>query len=119
MSRADVKAGAAYVSLYMKNDLTTALTKAKDELNGFGSSVVGIGAKIGGMGAAIVGGLTGAIMHFADAGSALNDMSARTGIGTTALAELGYAAGMAGASMESVESGVKKMQKNLGGIGPE
>ena len=119
MSRADISAGRAYVSLFVKNGIPEALKKAKEQLDGFGSSVVGLGAKVAGMGTAIVGGLTGAILHFADAGSALNDMSARTGIGTTALAELGYAAGMAGASMESVESGVKKMQKNMGGIGPE
>ena len=119
MAKADIMAGRAYVSLYMKNGIPEALKKAKEQLDGFGSSVVGLGAKVAGMGTAIVGGLTGAILHFADAGSALNDMSARTGIGTTALAELGYAAGMTGTAMESVESGVKKMQKNLGGIGPE
>jgi len=119
MAKADIMAGRAYVSLYMKNGIPEVLKKAKEQLDGFGSSVVGLGAKVAGMGTAIVGGLTGAILHFADAGSALNDMSARTGIGTTALAELGYAAGMTGTAMESVESGVKKMQKNLGGIGPE
>lgn len=119
MAKADIQAGRAYVSLFVKNGIPEALKEASEQLNGFGSSVMGIGAKIGGMGAAIVGSLTGAIMHFADAGSALNDLSARTGIGTTALAELGYAAGMTGTEIASFESGVKKMQKNLGGIGPE
>ncbi len=119
MSKADVQAGAAYVSLYMKNDLSTALKKAQKELNDFGSSIVGIGAKIAGVGASITGGLTAAVMHFANVGSDLNDMSIRIGISTTALAELGYAADMTGTSMEAVEGSVKKMQKNLGGIGPE
>lgn len=119
MAKADIMAGRAYVSLYVKNGIPEALKKAQEQLDGFGSSVVGLGAKVAGMGAAIVGGLTGAILHFADAGSALNDLSARTGIGTAALAEFGYAAGMTGTEIASFESGVKKMQKNLGGIGPE
>ena len=55
MAKADILAGRAYVSLYMKNDLSSALKKAQEEIDGFGSSIVGIGAKVAGMGAAIVG----------------------------------------------------------------
>lgn len=119
MSKSDVSAGRAYVSLFVKNDITKALTKAKQELNDFGSDVVGIGAKVAGMGAAITGSLTAAVMHFANVGSELNDMSARTGIGATALVELGYAAKMTGTSMESVERAIGKMQKNIAGVGEE
>jgi hypothetical protein len=119
MSKSDVAAGKAYVSIYVKNDVSKALGKLKTELNDFGSSIVGIGAKVAGMGAAITGGMAAAVMHFADAGSALNDMSARTGIGTTALAELGYAAKMTGADMGSVERAIGKMQKNIAGVGEE
>lgn len=47
MSRADVMAGRAYVSLYTKGDaLTRGLQKAKDELNHFGSQMLAIGASI-------------------------------------------------------------------------
>lgn len=119
MSKADVSAGRAFVSLFVKSSITKDLQKASTELNDFGSSIVGIGSKVAGMGAAIVGSLSAAVMHFANVGSELNDMSARTGIGTTALAELGHAAGMTGASMGAVESALGKMQKNLGEIGPE
>lgn len=119
MSKADVSAGRAFVSLFVKSSITKDLQKAAGELNNFGSSIVGIGAKVAGMGLAITGSLTAAVMHFATVGSELNDMSARTGIGTTALAELGHAAGMTGASMGAVESALGKMQKNLGEIGPE
>ena len=120
MAKADVMAGRAYVSLYAKTDqLTKALKTAQKDLNEFGSGIMGIGAGIAGMGAAITTGLTGALLHFADTGSALNDLSASTGISTTALAELGYAADMTGGSMEAVESAIGKMQKNLGGVGEE
>jgi len=119
MSKADVSAGRAFVSLFVKSSITKDLQKAATELNDFGSSIVGIGAKVAGMGAAIVGSLSAAVLHFANVGSELNDMSARTGIGTTALAELGYAAKMTGTDMGTVEKTIAKMQKNLGEIGPE
>lgn len=120
MAKADVAAGRAYVSIYAKtNELTKALNKAKQELQDFGGGFMKIGGSIAAAGSAIVGGFGGALAYFTQVGSDLNDLSARTGISTTALAELGYAAELTGTSMDSVESGVKKMQKNLGGIGPE
>ena len=119
MSKADVMAGRAYVSLYAKNDISKTLTKLKTELNDFGLSIMGIGSKVAGMGLAITGSLTAAVMHFANVGSELNDMSSRTGISTTALVELGYAAKMTGTSMESVERAIGKMQKNIAGVGEE
>lgn len=119
MSKADISAGRAYVSLYVKNDLSKALQAAKRELNEFGSGLMGIGASVTAVGTTIVGTLTGAVTHFANVGSELKDMSDRTGLSTTALVELGFAADMTGGSMESVEGAIKKMQKNLGEVGPE
>jgi len=119
MSKADVQAGRAFVSIGMKSSITKDLNKLKTELNDFGSSIMGIGSKVAGMGLAITGSLTAAVMHFANVGSELNDMSARTGIGTTALGELGYAAKMTGTSMNSVERAIGKMQKNIAGVGEE
>ncbi|MDZ4685024.1 MAG: hypothetical protein SH850_08030 [Planctomycetaceae bacterium] len=119
MSRADVSAGKAFVSLSMKDGMTKPLQDAKRELSEFGSGLLSIGSKVAGVGAAITGGLAAAVAHFANVGSDLNDMSVRTGISTTALVEFGYAAEMTGTDMETLEGGIKKMQKNLGGIGPE
>ena len=119
MSKADVMAGRAYVSLYAKNDISKTLNKLKTELDDFGSSLMGIGSKVAGMGLAITGSLTAAVMHFANVGSELNDMSLRTGMSTTALVELGYAAKQTGTSMDTVEGAIGKMQKNLGQAGDE
>lgn len=119
MAKADVMAGRAYVSLYAKNDVSKTLTKLKTELNDIGSSMMTVGAQITGFGLGLAGSLAAAVMHFADVGSELNDMSARTGISTTALAEFGHAAQMTGTEMSVFEGGVAKMQKTLGGIGPE
>lgn len=120
MAKSDVAAGKAYVSLYVKqSDLTKGLNKAKKELQNFGSGIAKVGAGIFAMGSTITGSLTGAIMHFASVGDALDKMSLRTGVSATTLAELGFAAEQSGASMETVESALQRMQKNLGGVGPE
>jgi hypothetical protein len=109
-----------FVSLYIKGTaFTKGLAKAKKELNEFGSGIMKIGAAVSGMGAAITGSLTGAILHFAAVGDALDKMSLRTGVSATALAELGFAAEQSGANIEAVESALQRMQRNLGGIGPE
>ena len=44
-------------------------------------------------------------------GSDLLDMSQRTGVSVEALSELGFAAEQSGADMETLEAGLRKMQK--------
>jgi hypothetical protein len=111
---------AHFVSLYVKkSDFTKALEKAKKELTEFGTKIMGIGAGISAMGGAITGSLTGALLHFAKTGDELDKMSLRTGVSATALAELGFAAEQSGANMDTVESALKRMARNLGDIGPE
>lgn len=120
MAKADIAAGRAYVSLFVKkSEFTKALEKAKKELTAFGTKIVGIGASISAMGGAITGSLTGALLHFAKVGDELDKMSLRTGVSATALAELGFAAEQSGADMSTVESALKRMARNLGDIGPE
>ncbi len=110
----DVRQGRAYVELYVKNSaLVKGLAAAKRQLQTFGAGVQSIGAWMMGVGAAIVSPMILATKHFMDAGSALNDMSARTGLSTNALFELGFAAEQTGSNMEEVEKGVRKMQKTI------
>jgi hypothetical protein len=120
MARADIAAGKAYVSLYVKqSEFTKALKSAQKQLQEFGSGITKIGAGISAAGAAITGSMTGALLHFASVGDELDKMSLRTGVSATALAELGFAAEQSGADMGTVESALKRMQRNLGGLGPE
>ncbi|MBX3447939.1 MAG: phage tail tape measure protein [Planctomycetaceae bacterium] len=119
MSRADIMAGRAWVSLGVKDNLTKGLKQAQANLQSFGSGIMGIGATVTAAGASVVGGLAGAVTYFAGVGDALDKMSLRTGMSVGALSELGFAAEQSGASMEEVENAAKRMQKNLGGIGPE
>jgi hypothetical protein len=81
-------------------------------------SVSAIGGKLLSLGKAaglqILGG-AGLAKLFADAGSELNDMSARTGLSVEALSQLGYAAKQTGTDLGTVEAAVRKMQKSLVG----
>jgi hypothetical protein len=120
MAKADIAAGKAYVSLFVKkSEFTKALEKAKKELTEFGTKIMGIGAGISAMGGAITGSLSGALLHFAKVGDELDKMSLRTGVSATTLAELGFAAEQSGTDIGSVESALKRMARNLGDIGPE
>ena len=73
----------------------------------------GIGMAMTAAGAAILAGLKVASTAFITTGDLLDKMSLRTGISATALSELGHAANIAGADINVVEKGVKKMAKSL------
>ncbi len=64
-------------------------------------------------GAAIVGAMTLIIKKTAAAGDQIHKMSLRTGFSAEALSELKYAAEISGASIETLEKGIKKMSKSL------
>ena len=68
-----------------------------------------------GVGGAAAGVLAGSVASFNAAGSALADMSARTGVSVEALSELKYAAEQSGASADVLEGALRKMQKAIGG----
>jgi hypothetical protein len=51
MSRADIKAGSAYVSLWVKQDaFTRGLQSARADLNKFGSDMLSVGSRVAGIG---------------------------------------------------------------------
>lgn len=96
----------------MKDQLSKGIASVIGKVRNMGAAMQKFGtimASIGGAGLAAMGGM---VKHFTDAGSALNDMSARTGVAASTLAELKFAAEMTGASLEDVETAIKKSQKN-------
>jgi hypothetical protein len=113
--RSDIKAGGAYIELGMKSAaFMKGLTAAKAQLMSAAKGFAVVGAA--GVASAIaIGGV--ALKAFMDTGSALQDMSDRTGIGVEALGELQHAAEMGGADLETLEGGIVKMQKALGKSG--
>jgi TolA-binding protein len=109
-----IRAGAAYVELYTKDSrLVKGLQAAEKKLQAFGAGIASIGTKLAGLGASVVTPLLGAAKVFADMGSDMVDMSQRTGVSVEALSELGFAAEQSGADVETLEGGLRKMQKQV------
>ena len=110
--RSDVEAGRAYVSLFLKdNGFVKGLDAAGRKMQSIGRGVAIIGGAISGFGSAITAPFLAMAKEFADTGSALNDMSARTGMSASKLSELKYAAEQTGTSLESVEKALRFMAK--------
>jgi hypothetical protein len=115
--KADIEAGKAYVSLYVKNSaLVKGLQSASKQLQSWGANIAKIGGSMMAAGGAVMAPMAAMVKGFSDAGSQLADMSARTGASAETLSALGYAAGMTGSSMEDVEKALRKMQQNGMGI---
>jgi hypothetical protein len=109
-----IRAGRAFVELGVSDKLTAGLRRAQKQLEAFGAGLRSIGTRLAGIGAAAVTGLLGTAKVFSDMGDVLDKMSIRTGISVEALSELGYAAELSGADLETLESGVRIMQRTLG-----
>jgi hypothetical protein len=118
-----IRAGAAYVELFADDSqLIRGLSRASRRLKAFGAGVQAIGAgisgvgmRMAGLGAAMITPLLGAARVFSEMGDTLAKMSARTGISVEALSELGFVAHQSGSDLESLEIGVKRMQKAIAG----
>jgi len=109
-----VRAGGAYVEIFAKDGaFQQAMTRVQNRLKATAAAMRSAGAGLMGIGAAIAAPILGAAQAFANLGSELADMSARTGVATEALSVLKFAAEQTGADMGSVETAVKKMQKAI------
>ena len=114
--RADIKAGGAYVELTLRNSaflkgLRGALSHLASFAKGFAiAGAAGIGA------AAAIGGV--ALRAFMSTGDELDKMRQRTGFSVETLSELRHAADQSGSSIEDLENGIRKMQRELGKAGP-
>lgn len=111
-SRADIMAGKSFVTLYVKNSpLMQGLQAAGKAMVQFGGHIQQIGKWMTVLGTSIVSAMVAAAHHFATAGDTIAKMSQRTGVGTNALSELGYAAEQSGSHLEDLEGGITKLQR--------
>jgi hypothetical protein len=99
-------------------DIQANTSKLVKDVEGIQNSLDKVGSvagKLGGVlaGAFSVGAITGAVKSFVDVASALTDMSQKTGISTTKLQELKFAAEQNGGTLEDVTKGITKMGKSL------
>lgn len=112
-STSGIKAGRAYVELGVNDTLTKGLKAAQAKLRAFGSAVSGIGKSFAAMGAAAFAPLAASVKMFASFGDNLAKSATRVGASTEAMSELAVAADLSGTSLETVERGMKKMQKTV------
>jgi len=109
-----IRAGQAFVELFADDSrLVRGLKAASAKLKAWGQGVTAVGKTMLAGGATVLGALAGTAKVFADMGSQLADMSARTGVSVEALSELGYVAEMSGGDLETLEAGLRKMQKAI------
>ncbi|MDD5510918.1 MAG: hypothetical protein PHI12_08910 [Dehalococcoidales bacterium] len=99
--------------------LTEGLGNVEKKLSSFAPTAKKIGVGIGIGTVAAVGAGLAAATSFAGTADELEEMSQRTGIGTTALQELQYAAKLTGSDLSGLEGGVKKMQNAISDGSPE
>lgn len=109
-----IRAGRAYVELGVSDKLTAGLRRAQRQLRAFGEGLHAIGTRLTAVAAAALAPLGAAVKHFSSAGDDLHKMAARTGVSAEALSELGFAAEQSGADLESLELGLRRMQKVIG-----
>jgi len=108
-----IRAGRAFVELGVSDKLSAGLRAAQKKLEAFGAGLRSAGVRLAGIGAAAVSAFVGAARHFASAGDDLEEMSQRTGVSVEALSELGFAAEIAGSDLETLETGLKHMQRSI------
>ena len=109
-----IRAGRAFVEAFLDDSkLVRGLRSAQRRLKRFGASVSMIGAATVGVGAALATPFVVATGAFVKAGDALDKMSRRTGVSVEALSELQFAASQSGTSSESLEKGLRGMQRTL------
>ncbi len=114
VSGSAIRAGRAFVELFADTSpMIRGLKSAEKEFKAWGASITRIGASIAGVGVSMLSAFGSAAAVFASVGGDLDDMSQRTGVAVEQLSTLGYAAKMSGASLETVEGGLKGMQKQL------
>ncbi len=112
-SASGIKAGRAYVELGVDDRFTKALRAAQARLQAFGSAVRNIGLGLTAAAAAASAPFIASVKLFSQFGDAIDKASARTGLSAEAMSELGFAAEQSGAGVESLEKGLRIMQRTL------
>lgn len=113
MAGKSIKAGSAYVEIGIRSRISAGAKQVSADLKKLGGRVAGVGRSLATLATAAAAPLAGMTLSFAAAGDNLEKMSKRTGVGVKALSELAFAAEQSGASLDSVEKGIRGMQRSL------
>jgi len=87
--------------------------KVSSAAGNLGEKALGLGAMFGGLAAAGGVAFVGLVRSAEEAGSRLNDMSAKTGLSVNAFAQLEFAAKRAGVGGEEFAGGMEKLNKGI------
>ncbi len=113
MAGKSIKAGKAEVEIGIRSRIAAGAKQVEADLKKLGGKISGIGRSMATLATAAAAPLAGMTLSFASAGDNLDKMSKRTGVGVKALSELAFAAEQSGASLDSVEKGIRGMQRSL------
>lgn len=113
MANEGISAGKAFLQLKVDDsEFSQGLQNSLAQLESFSKNAMKIGGTMAAMGAAITAPIAASLHVFSEAGSALADMSARTGVSVESLSQLKYAAAQTGTSLETVERALRFMAKS-------
>src|SRR5690348_4138212 len=110
-SSSEVKAGRAYIEMYIRENLKGTLNKAAFNLQSFGGMVTHAGEGLRHAGHMITEPMLEAAHAVGEFGATLYDMSQRTGMSAEALSALNFSAQLSGTSLAAVETSAKRMQR--------
>lgn len=109
-----IRAGQAYVEISARDGgFQQSMARIRQQMQTIGRGMMAAGAGGLAIGTGVIGSILASAQAFSEVGSALNDMSARTGVATESLSVLKFAAEQTGTDMAGVETGVRKMQKAI------
>lgn len=109
-----IRAGKTFVEVYLdKTKFLRGLNSAEKDMANFARNIKQIGkiSLAAGLGLNAIGQL--AAKRFATVADALAKMAKRTGFSVESLSELKYAADLSGASVESLETSIRRMQRTV------
>lgn len=112
-SSGGIRAGRAFIELGVDDKIDAGLKTVQSRLAAFGAGVTSLGFSFVAVGAAISAAMDAATVAFSTIGTGIDNMSKRTGIAVETLFGLRFAADQANVGMESLELGIKKMQKTI------
>ncbi len=113
LAATSIRAGRAFIELGMQDKFSAGLKRAQQQLAAFGAGLRAIGLRMIAIGSAAIAPFVASIRAFSNLGDQLDKMSIRTGVSVEALSELGFAAELSGADIETLENGIRKMQKTV------
>ena len=113
MAKRAIKAGKAEVEIGIRSRIASGSKQVSADLKKLGGGIARTGRNILGLATAAAAPLAGMTLAFASAGDKLDKMSKRTGVSVKALSELAFAAEQSGSSIDSVEKGIRGMQRSL------